>query len=363
MRNMGGETRSVYLVACCRTAIGALNGSLRHVSAGELGAAVVREVLRRSGTAPRLVEALVLGSASAAGPAHILAGQVAEKAGFSPSARIAGMADGSGINALLRGARSIRTGAAQLVAAGGAGNSSAAGRGAIPLRQETCAGNAHCEKQRVPRAAWEDVVLASREKAQAAGLADRFRPEIVPAVPVDGGLLRMLETDEYLTMAAHQLPAGCNGDGMSMEPPGDGAAAALLASGAAVCRYGLTPMARLLSWGQAGVPAEVSGDSMVLACRQSLRKAGLTADDIDLAEFGESFPPQTVAAVRSLGFGLERVNVNGGGIALGAPAGCGGLRMIVTLLHALRGRAYAKRGMAALNTGTGQSLAVVFETC
>ena len=143
----------------------------------------------------------------------------------------------------------------------------------------------------------------------------------------------------------------------------DGAAAIVLASGEAVKKYNLKPMAKLVSWGQGGVDPKIMGIGPVPASRQAMQKAGLTIDDIDLVEANEAFAAQSIAVARELGFDMSKVNVNGGAISIGHPVGASGARIIVTLLHEMLKRDDAKKGLATLCIGGGQGVATIFEKC
>ena len=143
----------------------------------------------------------------------------------------------------------------------------------------------------------------------------------------------------------------------------DGAAALVLASGEAVEKYGLKPMAKLTGWGQAGVDPKVMGVGPIPASRMAMEKAGVTIDDIDLVEANEAFASQSIVVGRELGIDPEKLNVNGGAIALGHPVGASGARIIVTLLHEMKKRPEAKKGLATLCIGGGMGTAVVVEKC
>ena len=143
----------------------------------------------------------------------------------------------------------------------------------------------------------------------------------------------------------------------------DGAAAIVLASKEAVEKYGLKPMAKLVSWGQGGVDPKIMGVGPVPASRQALDKAGLKIEDMDLVEANEAFAAQSIAVARELNFDMSKVNVNGGAIALGHPVGASGARIIVTLLHELAKRDDAKKGLATLCIGGGMGVATIFEKC
>ena len=143
----------------------------------------------------------------------------------------------------------------------------------------------------------------------------------------------------------------------------DCAAAIVLASKEAVEKYGLKPMAKLVSWGHGGVDPKIMGVGPVPASRQAMSKAGLKIEDIDLVEANEAFAAQSIAVARELGFDMEKVNVNGGAIAIGHPVGCSGARIIVTLLHEMAKRPEAKKGLATLCIGGGMGVATIFEKC
>ena len=143
----------------------------------------------------------------------------------------------------------------------------------------------------------------------------------------------------------------------------DGRAAIVLASGEAVAKYGLKPMAKMIGWGQGGVDPKIMGVGPVVASRNAMKKAGVTIDDIDLIEANEAFAAQSIAVARELHFDMSKVNVNGGAIALGHPVGASGARIIVTLLHEMQKRPEAKKGLATLCIGGGMGTAVVFEKC
>ncbi|MBQ7713945.1 MAG: acetyl-CoA C-acyltransferase, partial [Oscillospiraceae bacterium] len=143
----------------------------------------------------------------------------------------------------------------------------------------------------------------------------------------------------------------------------DGAAAIVLASGEAVKKYNLKPMAKLIGWGQGGVDPKIMGVGPVVATRQAMKKAGCEVKDMDLIEANEAFAAQSIAVARELGFDMEKVNVNGGAISIGHPVGASGARIIVTLLHEMQKRPEAKKGLATLCIGGGQGVATVFEKC
>ncbi|MEG2217875.1 MAG: acetyl-CoA C-acyltransferase, partial [Clostridia bacterium] len=140
-------------------------------------------------------------------------------------------------------------------------------------------------------------------------------------------------------------------------------AAILVASGEAVAKYGLKPIAKLVSWGQGGVDPQIMGSGPIPACRNAMEKGGFTIEDMDLIEANEAFAAQSIAVARDLNFDMSKVNVNGGAIALGHPVGASGARIIVTLLHEMMKRPDAKRGLATLCIGGGMGVTAIFEKC
>jgi acetyl-CoA C-acetyltransferase len=255
-----------------------------------------------------------------------------------------------------------------------------------------------CDIWGITREELDAFAAASQQKCEAAQAAGKFDDEIVP-VPVkvkkqivdfkvdefprqgvtaeglaglkpcfptteDGALDKVEMTFESTGMK--DLPenvgkgrvTAANASGIN-----DGAAAIVLASGEAVEKYGLKPMAKLVSYGQGGVDPKIMGVGPVPASRNAMAKAGLTIDDIDLVEANEAFAAQSVAVARELNFDMSKVNVNGGAIALGHPVGASGARIIVTLLHEMQKREDAKTGLATLCIGGGQGVATIFEKC
>ncbi len=254
----------------------------------------------------------------------------------------------------------------------------------------------------ITRQELDDFALASQQKAAKALEANRFEDEIV-AVPVKikkqvvdfktDEFVRPGTTAEGLAKLKAAFPASSDNDFVSNggtvvdtfnaqkttrenctvgEPritagnaPGvnDGAAAIILCSEEAVKKYNLKPMAKLTGWGQGGVDPKIMGTGPVPAVRQAMEKSGTVISDFDLIEANEAFAAQSIAVARELGFDMEKVNVNGGAIAIGHPVGCSGARIIVTLLHELQKRPEAKKGLATLCIGGGMGVATTFEKC
>ena len=417
--------KEVYVVNCCRTAVGSFGGSLKDVPAADLGAVVVKNVLSRAGVKPEQVDELMFGCILTSSQGQNVARQVGVKAGlpYSVPAYTVGMVCGSGMKSVIEGARAILAGDADIVVAGGTENMSAAPYALPAERWGARMGDKKVVDTMIKDGLWDaynnyhmgttaeniaDVwgitreemdafAVSSQNKTEAAQAAGKFVDEIVPV---------MVKKKEMVEFKVDEYPkAGVSMEGVSklrgafpVGPEGvedeivhtfevtqvheadakqhvqrvtaanasginDGAAAILLASGEAVEKYGLKPMAKLVSWGQGGVDPKIMGVGPVPASRQAMDKAGLKIEDIDLVEANEAFAAQSIAVARELGFDLDKVNVNGGAISIGHPVGASGARIIVTLLHELAKRDDAKKGLATLCIGGGMGVATIFEKC
>ena len=417
--------KDLYVVNCCRTAIGSFGGSLKNTPAADMGAVVVKEALKRANVAPENVDELMFGCILTAAQGQNVARQVSIKAGipYSVPAYTVGMVCGSGMKSVIEGARSILAGDSDIVVCGGTENMSAAPYAAPDARWGARMGDKKLVDTMIKDGLWDaynnyhmgttaenindiwgitrreqdEFAAASQQKAEAAQASGRFDDEIVPVMVKVKKDMVPFAKDEY-------PKAGVTADGLAklkgafpvgpespnpvvvntFEPTGiqdaadkgtqrvtaanasginDGAAAIVLASGEAVAKYGLKPMAQLIGWGQGGVDPKIMGVGPVVACRNAMAKAGVTIDDIDLIEANEAFAAQSIAVARELHFDMSKVNVNGGAIALGHPVGASGARIIVTLLHEMQKRPEAKKGLATLCIGGGMGTAVVFEKC
>lgn len=393
--------KDVYIVNCCRTAVGSFGGSLKDVSAPALGAAVIAGALERAGVAPQNVDEVMMGCVLTAALGQNPARQAAIKAGIPVEvpAYTVGMVCGSGMKACIEGARAIISGDAQIVVAGGMENMSAApyampnGRWGARMFDTAMVdtmvrdglwdafNDYHmgmtaeniCDDYGITREELDAFSLASQQKTADAQSRGSFDDEIVP-VPIKVKRETVLfAKDEFprastSAEALAKLKPAFKKDGGRVTAGNasginDGAAAMVLASGEAVEKYGLKPMARLVSWGHGGVDPRIMGLGPVPACRQALEKSGLSIDDVDLIEANEAFAAQSIAVARELGFDMSRVNVNGGAISIGHPVGASGARIIVTLLHEMLKRPEAKRGLATLCIGGGMGVATLFEKC
>ena len=416
--------KDIYVVNCCRTAIGKFQGSLSNVKPADLGAIVVKEALKRSGVAPENVDELMFGCILTAAQGQNVARQVSLKAGIPMDvpAYTVGMVCGSGMKSVIEGARAISAGDADIIVAGGTENMTMApyavptARGGARMFNTTMVdtmvndglwdvyNNYHmgstaeniCDIWGITREELDAFAASSQQKCEAAQAAGKFEDEIVP-VPIK-------VKRQVVDFKVDEFPrAGVTAEGLSKLKPcfpttadnsvdkvtmtfeltgaqevedhsarvtaanasgiNDGAAAIVLASAEAVEKYGLKPMAKLISYGQGGVDPKIMGVGPVPASRQALSKAGLTIEDIDLVEANEAFAAQSIAVARELHFDMSKVNVNGGAIALGHPVGASGARIIVTLLHEMQKRPEAKKGLATLCIGGGMGVATIFEKC
>ena len=417
--------KDLYVVNCCRTAIGSFGGSLKNTPAAELGAIVVKEALNRAGVAPENVDEVMFGCILTAAQGQNVARQVSIKAGipYSVPAYTVGMVCGSGMKSVIEGARSILAGDSDVVVCGGTENMSAAPFLAPDARWGARMGDKKLVDTMIKDGLWDaynnyhmgttaenindiwgitrqeqdEFAAASQQKTEAAQAAGRFDDEIVPVMIKVKKEMVEFKKDEFprlspldkLAKLRGAFPCGPEGveDEIvhTFQPAGiheadakkhvqrvtagqasginDGAAAILLASGEAVEKYGLKPMAKLVSWGQGGVDPKIMGVGPVPASRQAMEKAGLKIEDMDLVEANEAFAAQSIAVARELGFDMSKVNVNGGAIALGHPVGASGARIIVTLLHEMLKRDEAKKGLATLCIGGGMGVATIFEKC
>ena len=397
--------RNIYAISCCRTAIGSFGGSLKDVPAVKLGSIVAKEALKRGNISPDIVDEVMFGCILTAGLGQTVARQVSLGAGLlvGVPSYPGGMVCGSGMRSGIEAARAIACGDAEIVLAGGTENMSAApysipsARWGARMNNQTLVdtmitdglwdvyNNYHmgttaenvCDQWGITREQLDEFALNSQLKTEKAQNAGRFDDEIVPVMikvkkqevefkrdefPRPGSTIEGLQKLRGAFATAdggkgQRVTAG-NASGIN-----DGAAAIVLASEEAVQKYGLKPMAKLVSWGQGGVDPSIMGLGPVPASRQALKKADLTVDDIDLVEANEAFAAQSCAVVHDLGLDPEKVNVNGGAISLGHPVGASGARIIVTLLHEMQKREDAKLGLATLCIGGGMGVATIWEKC
>jgi acetyl-CoA C-acetyltransferase len=388
----------VFILSAARTPIGKFGGGLSTVPATDLGATAIRAAVERSGIAPEKVDEAIMGQVIQAGAGQAPARQAALKGGLPEgvSATTINKVCGSGMKAVMLGAASIRAGDADVIVAGGMENMNL-GPYLLPgARAGYRLGNAelvdstvhdglwcatcdvhmgmHAErvatKHDVTREAQDEFALRSHQRALAAMEEGRFRDEIVP-VTVEGkkGPITV-DTDENpradtsLEMLARLKPVfqPDKGTVTAGNAPGitDGAAALVIASEAVVDANGLEPMARITGYAQADVAPEWLFEAPIYGVKRLIERVGGSLDDYDLIEINEAFAAQVLADGNALGFDWDRVNVNGGAIALGHPIGASGARVLTTLLYELR-RRRGRKGLATLCLGGGGAVAMAVE--
>ena len=389
----------VVIVGAARTPIGKFNGAYAGLTATDLGAAAVRAAVARAGIDPASVDECIMGNVVAAGLGQAPARQAALKGGLPASvgALAINKVCGSGLKAVLLGAALIRTGEAEVIVAGGMEHMSGApyllpnarngyrlGNGELldalihdglwcAFEHQHMGNSAEwiAQAQHVTRAQQDAFALQSHERAVAAWDAGRFAAEIAPvSVPGPKGSTLTIETDEgprrdSTLQALSKLRPAFVKDGTvtAGNAPGitDGAAALVLMSAARAARLGLTPLARVEHGAQAGVPPLEVFTAPPFAIKRLMERAGTTVDDYDLFEINEAFAAQVIANIRAVGLDPDRVNVNGGAIALGHPVGASGARVLVSLIYALKARG-GRRGLASLCLGGGEAVALAVET-
>ncbi|MEK9945505.1 MAG: acetyl-CoA C-acetyltransferase [Alphaproteobacteria bacterium] len=383
----------IVIASAARTPVGAFNGSFASLAASDLGKAAISAALERAGLDPSAVSEVVLGQVltAAAGmnparQASIAAGVPVESPAWSVN-----QVCGSGLRAVALGAQAIKNGDADIVVAGGQESMSNAPH-AMHLRQGTKMGDTQmidtmirdglwdvfngyhmgttaenvARQWQITRETQDAFALASQNKAEAAKNAGRFKDEIVPVtVPNRKGDI-VVDTDEYIRDGAtieaiQKLRPAFEKDGTvtaaNASGINDGAAATVLMSAEDAAARGIKPMARVASWAQAGVDPAIMGSGPIPASRKALELAGWSADDLDLVEANEAFAAQACAVSKDMGWDPDKVNVNGGAIAIGHPIGASGARVLVTLLYEMQKRD-AKKGLATLCIGGGMGIAM-----
>ena len=390
--------RDIAILAATRTAIGAFQGGLSSLPAQALGAHLIGAILRDTGVAPEQIDEVILGQILTAGSGQNPARQAAVQAGLPydvPSMAINKLC-GSGLKAVHLAAQAIALGDADLVLAGGQESMSLAPYVLPKARTGLRLGHAQledslirdgltdafhdyhmgitaenlAEKYAITREQQDAFAAASQEKAIDAVATGRFRDEITPIeIPQRKGDQVVVDTDE-------QPRAGTTADALAKLKPAfrkdgtvtagnastinDGAAVLLLASADKAKALGLPVLAWVKSWASAGVDPAIMGIGPVPATRKTLEKAGWTLADLDLIEANEAFAAQSLAVAKDLQWDMDKVNVNGGAIALGHPIGASGARVLVTLIHELI-RRDAHKGLATLCIGGGQGVGIAIE--
>ena len=390
--------QEVVIVAATRTAIGSFGGSLAKISAPDLGAIVIKSLLEKTGVAPEAVSEVILGQVLTAGVGQNPARQALIKAGLpvTTPASTLNVVCGSGLRATHLAAQAIANGDAEIVIAGGQENMSMSPHILPGSRDGFRMGNAQlvdtmvydgltdaynqyhmgitaeniAAKYEISRDEQDQLAVTSQNRAEAAQKAGKFADEITPVlIPQRKGDPVAFVNDEFIKHGATleglgKLRAAFKKDGTvtagNASGINDGAAAVLMMSAAKAAELGLTPMARVAGYALSGCAPEIMGMGPVSASQKALAKAGWAVEDLDLVEANEAFAAQALGVTRELKWDLNKVNVNGGAIAMGHPIGASGCRVLVTLLHEMQ-RRDAKKGLATLCIGGGMGVALAVE--
>ncbi|HYM32336.1 MAG TPA: acetyl-CoA C-acetyltransferase [Candidatus Cybelea sp.] len=386
----------IVIAGAARTPIGSFNGSLSSVPAHYLGQTAIVEAMRRAKVAPGDVSEVILGQILAAGEGQNPARQAAVAAGIPYEVTAYGVNQlcGSGLRTVALGYQAIRNGDSAIVVAGGQESMSQAPH-CIHLRNGVKMGDAAmvdtmikdglwdafngyhmgntaenvAQRWQITREQQDTLAQRSQARAEAAQKAGRFKDEIVPVKIATRKGEVTVENDEYPkhgttmeTLAKLRPAFDKNGTVTAGNASGinDGGAAVVLMTANEAEKRGVKPLARIVSWATAGVDPAIMGTGPIPASRLALKRAGWKADDLDLVEANEAFAAQACAVNKDLGFNPDKVNVNGGAIALGHPIGASGARVLVTLLHEMAKRD-AKKGLATLCIGGGMGIAMCVE--
>ena len=386
----------VVIVSAARTPVGSFNGALSGLPAHELGKVAIQAAIARAGIVPADVKEVIMGQVLQAGAGQGPARQAAVNAGIpveSPAWSLNQLC-GSGLRAVALAAQQISDGSADIVIAGGQESMSQSPH-AQQLRGGQKMGDLALVDTMIKDGLWDafhgyhmgqtaeniaarwqitredqdKFAVASQNKAEAAQKSGKFAGEIAPVTIKGRKGDTVVDQDEYIRHGATlegvaglrpafakdgSVTAG-NASGLN-----DGAAALVLMSADEAAKRGLKPLARIASWAHAGVDPEIMGTGPIPASRKALEKAGWSVGDLDLVESNEAFAAQSICVVRDLGLDPEKVNVNGGAIAIGHPIGASGARILTTLVHEMK-RSGAKKGLATLCVGGGMGVAMCVE--
>jgi len=389
---------NIVIVAAARTAVASFNGTLANIPAHELGAKVIVDLLTRTGLQPHQIDEVILGQVLTAGCGQNPARQASLAAGLpieTPALTINKVC-GSGLKAVHLAAQAIQCGDADIIIAGGQENMSLSSHVLPKSRNGMRMGNWElvdtmvvdglwdafndyhmgctaeniAEKFTISREEQDEFAANSQQKTEAAQQAGHFNQQIVPVeIPQRKGDPVVFNTDEFprhgtttgslakLRPAFSKTGSVTAGNASGIN---DGAAAVVVMRESKAKELGLTPMAKIVSYANAGVDPKIMGTGPIPATRKCLDKAGWTPQDLDLIEANEAFAAQAISVNRELGWDLNKVNVNGGAIAIGHPIGASGARILVTLLHEMVRRDVHK-GLATLCIGGGQGVALAVE--
>jgi len=391
--------KEVVIVDAIRTPVGSFGGSLRSVPAVELGTIVVKEIIKRNNLDPAKVDELIFGCVLQGGQGQNVARQIVIKSGIPMEvpAMTINKVCASGLRAVSLAAQTIKAGDAEVVIAGGTENMSAApyvlGAARWGARMNNSPmvdmmihdglweifNNYHmgmtaenvAEKYGISREQQDGLGLRSQTLAEKAIKEGRFKDEIVPVViPQKKGDPKIFDTDEHPRFGTTKdslgkLKPAFKKDGTvtagNASGINDGAAAILVMSRDRADKEGYKPIAKVVSYASAGVDPKIMGTGPIPSTRKALEKAGLKIEDIDVIEANEAFAAQALAVAKELNFDMNKVNLNGGAIALGHPIGASGARIFTTLLYELKKRPDAKLGLATLCVGGGMGHAIIVE--
>ena len=390
--------QDIVIVSAARTAVGKFGGTLAKTPAPELGAAVIKALLERTGLAPDQVGEVIMGQVLAAGAGQNPARQALLKSGIakeSPALTINAVC-GSGLKAVMLAAQAVAWGDSEIVIAGGQENMSASPHVLMGSRDGQRMGDWKMVDSMIVDGLWDvynqyhmgitaenvakahgitrdmqdALALASQHKAAAAQDAGKFKDEIVPfSIAQKKGDPLMFAADEYLNRKTNAealaglRPAFDKAGGVTAGNASglnDGAAAVMVMTAKKAAALGLTPLGRIASFATSGLDPALMGMGPVPASQKALARAGWNAADLDLLEINEAFAAQACAVNQQMGWDTSKVNVNGGAIAIGHPIGASGCRILVTLLHEMQ-RRNAKKGIASLCIGGGMGVALTIE--
>ena len=383
----------VVIVSAARTAVGSFNGAFANLPAHELGAVAIKAALERAGLEPGRVSEVIMGQILTAAQGQNPARQASIAAGIPVDSPAWGINQlcGSGLRSVALGYQALKNGDSDIVVAGGQESMSMAPhaqylRGGVKMgalefvdtmikdglwdafngyHMGNTAENV-AKQYQITRAQQDEFAVASQNKAEAAQKAGRFKDEIAPVTVKSRKGDVVVDTDEYPRHGATldsmgKLRPAFEKDGTvtagNASGINDGAAAVVLMTAKQAAKEGKTPLARIVSWGQAGIDPKIMGTGPIPASRTALKKAGWNIADLDLIEANEAFAAQACAVNKDLGWDPAKVNVNGGAIAIGHPIGASGARVLVTLLHEMQKRD-AKKGLATLCIGGGMGIAL-----
>jgi acetyl-CoA C-acetyltransferase len=393
---MNKDQSTIVIASAARTPVGAFNGALASLPAHELGKVVIKAALERARVEAGEVSEVILGQILAAGAGQNPARQASINAGIPVDAPAWGMNQlcGSGLRAVALGAQQIQLGSSKIVIAGGQESMSQAPH-CSHMRDGTKMGDVKfidtmikdglwdafngyhmgttaenvARQWQITREEQDRFAVASQNKAEAAKKAGKFKDEIAPVTIKTRKGETVFADDEYIKDGVtydsiSKLRPAFDKEGTvtaaSASGINDGAAAVLLMTLEEANRRGITPLARIVSWAHAGVDPSIMGTGPIPASKKALEKAGWTVKDLDLIEANEAFAAQACAVNKGLGWDTEKVNVNGGAIAIGHPIGASGARVLNTLLFEMQ-RRNAKKGLATLCIGGGMGVAMCVE--